>query len=80
MSRTRFFPKWRAIIGYLRNPKTDWKPKVLFALALLYLIIPIDLLPDFAPIIGWLDDLGFTTLAALYLLRASKSYENQIKK
>lgn len=58
--------------GYLRDPKTDWKPKALFVFAILYLLWPLDLLPDVAPIIGWLDDLGLATVATLYLVWASR--------
>lgn len=29
-----------------------------FILAVAYILSPIDLVPDFIPIIGWLDDIG----------------------
>lgn len=68
----RFEPEWRRVWNYLRNPKTDWKPKALVVFAVLYLLWPIDLLPDIAPIIGWLDDVGLGTLATLYLVSAAR--------
>lgn len=77
MPRTRFLPHWKAFLSYLRDPNSDWKPKVLSVLALLYLIMPLDFIPDLAPLIGWLDDLGLTTVATIYLLQASKRYETQ---
>lgn len=40
-------------------------------LALLYLLWPIDLFPDIAPLLGWLDDLGLGALAVGYLLSKS---------
>ncbi|AFM27335.1 YkvA family protein [Desulfomonile tiedjei] len=40
-----------------RHPKTPRTAKVLLWLALAYLMSPIDLIPDFIPIIGHLDDL-----------------------
>lgn len=49
-----------------------WTPrnKIIAALALLYLISPIDLIPDWVvPIIGWLDDLGVIGLAALWMAK-----------
>ena len=33
-------------------------------LAMLYVISPLDLIPDFIPVIGWLDDLGVLVWAA----------------
>lgn len=43
----------------IRNPKYRW---LLIGGSLLYLISPIDLAPDFIPIIGWLDDGIIVTL------------------
>lgn len=73
-----FTPNWLGLIRFMRDPVADWKPKAAIALAVLYLIWPIDLIPDFAPIIGWLDDIGITTLAVAYLLHASSLYSKQI--
>jgi uncharacterized membrane protein YkvA (DUF1232 family) len=42
---------------------------VLFAL-LVYLLVPIDLVPDFLPVIGQLDDVIIAALALRYALRA----------
>jgi len=42
---------------------------VLFAL-LVYLLIPIDLVPDFLPLVGQLDDVIIAALALRYALRA----------
>jgi uncharacterized membrane protein YkvA (DUF1232 family) len=36
---------------------------------LLYLISPIDLIPDFIPVVGWIDDLVVTALVLHYLVR-----------
>ena len=49
---------------------TAWttRNKILALFALLYLISPIDLLPDWAiPLIGWLDDLGIIGAVALWI-------------
>ena len=40
-----------------RHPRTGFIPKALFALTLAYALSPIDLIPDFIPVIGYLDDL-----------------------
>ncbi len=72
-----FIPDWKNIVGYFRNPKTDWKPKVAVGLALLYLIWPVDLFPDFLPFIGWLDDIGIDVLVVWYLLYEVNKYVEQ---
>ncbi|PSF37300.1 hypothetical protein C7H19_11320 [Aphanothece hegewaldii CCALA 016] len=43
----------------IRNPKYRW---LLIGASILYLISPIDLAPDFIPIIGWIDDGIIVTL------------------
>ncbi|MFH1620459.1 MAG: DUF1232 domain-containing protein [Patescibacteria group bacterium] len=75
MPKIKFFPSWPSIIAYLRDSKSDWKPKIFFILALLYLIFPFDVLPDIFPFIGWLDDLGLLSLAMVYILNASTRYK-----
>jgi uncharacterized membrane protein YkvA (DUF1232 family) len=40
-----------------RNPDTPWYVKVLAAVVAAYAFSPIDLIPDFIPVIGYLDDL-----------------------
>ncbi len=40
-----------------RHPRTPWYAKVLAALIIGYALSPIDLIPDFIPVVGYLDDL-----------------------
>lgn len=39
------------------NPGTPWSAKILIWLTIGYLLSPIDLIPDFIPVLGLLDDL-----------------------
>jgi uncharacterized membrane protein YkvA (DUF1232 family) len=40
-----------------RDPRTPWYAKAVAACSLAYAISPIDLIPDFVPVLGYLDDL-----------------------
>lgn len=73
MSRSSFRPNWRGVLRYLRDPSTDWRPKALLVVAVLYLVWPFDLVPDLAPVIGWLDDIGLGVLAGWIVLRAASA-------
>lgn len=53
----------------MRNPGTPRAIKGLFALAILYLLSPIDLVPDFVPVAGMMDDLVIVPTAVCGLMR-----------
>lgn len=56
---------WRLVA---RDPRTPRAAKWLLAAAVAYLLSPIDLIPDFVPILGYVDDaLVIPLLAALAL-------------
>ena len=40
-----------------RDPRTPWYAKTMIAAVVAYALSPIDLVPDFIPIFGYLDDL-----------------------
>ncbi len=40
-----------------RDPRTPWLAKALVLLVVAYALSPIDLIPDFVPVFGYLDDL-----------------------
>jgi uncharacterized membrane protein YkvA (DUF1232 family) len=39
-----------------RHPGTSWLPKALAAFVVAYALSPIDLIPDFIPVLGYVDD------------------------
>lgn len=39
-----------------RHPQTPWLAKAIAAFAVAYALSPIDLIPDFIPVLGYLDD------------------------
>lgn len=46
-----------AITIAARDPRTPWYAKVLIFLIVAYALSPVDLIPDFVPVLGYLDDL-----------------------
>lgn len=52
-----------------RHPLTPWYAKLVAALVAAYALSPIDLIPDFIPVIGYLDDLIIVPLGILLMVR-----------
>ena len=44
--------------------RATWKRALIGVLALLYVLSPLDILPDWIPLVGWLDDIGVLAWAA----------------
>ncbi|MDA3886810.1 MAG: DUF1232 domain-containing protein [Candidatus Delongbacteria bacterium] len=57
-AKAKSLKKEITIIYYAyQNPKTALLPKIIIFIALGYALSPIDLIPDFIPILGYLDDI-----------------------
>lgn len=52
-----------------RDPETPFTAKLLALLVAAYAISPIDLIPDFIPVLGYLDDLILVPLGIMLVLR-----------
>lgn len=61
----------RLFAGLLRDPRVPLRAKVVLGAAALYLAMPIDVIPDFIPIAGSLDDAIVAAFALRYVVRAS---------
>ena len=47
----------RLLKAVMKDPRTPWYAKAVGGLTVAYLVSPIDLIPDFIPVLGHLDDL-----------------------
>ncbi len=52
-----------------KDPRTPWYAKVFTALVVGYAFSPIDLIPDFVPVLGYLDDLVIVPLGAFVAMK-----------
>lgn len=63
-----------------RDPRTPWLSKLLIGLAIAYLLSPVDIIPDFIPILGHLDDLILIpALIWLALVVVPKSVKQDVR-
>lgn len=58
-----------AIYLACKDPRVPWYAKVLAACVVAYAFSPIDLIPDFIPVLGYLDDLILVPLGIILVLR-----------
>ncbi len=52
-----------------RDPRVPWYAKALAAVVVGYAFSPVDLIPDFIPVLGYLDDLVLIPLGVALVLR-----------
>nr|WP_258455158.1 YkvA family protein [Aequorivita sp. CIP111184] len=52
-----------------KDRRTPWYAKVLIFVIIAYALSPIDLIPDFIPIIGYLDDLILLPIGIYFAVR-----------
>lgn len=58
-----------AVVLAFRHRRTPWYAKVFGCLLVLYVVSPIDLIPDFIPLVGYLDDLILLSVGMWLLWR-----------
>lgn len=57
----------KALYRYMRDRYVPWYRKSIVIGALIYFISPIDAVPDLAPLVGYLDDLGVVTAVLKFM-------------
>lgn len=65
----RFKAEIRALYLAARHPATPWQARLVVAGVVAYALSPIDLIPDFIPVLGYLDDLVLLPLGIALALR-----------
>ncbi len=58
-----------ALVIAARDPRVPWYAKAFMGLVLAHTFSPIDLIPDFIPVLGYLDDLVVTPLGIALALK-----------
>ena len=53
----------------LKDPRTPWYARAVAAIVVAYALSPIDLIPDFIPVLGYLDDLILVPLGIVLAIR-----------
>jgi len=69
-----FSPAPPDLLRFILDPRVATWAKVLAALGLVYALVPLDLVPDLVPLLGWLDDAGVLSLGMFLLARAWSRY------
>jgi len=74
-----YIPKFlRLIVNLLRDPRVSNTDKAILAATVAYLLNPVDIVPDWIPFIGMVDDVYLIALALLrMLLRTDAQVLNQ---
>lgn len=82
LSRIRFLFKAgghdAALLWYaLRHPETPISIKIGAILLALYVISPLDIIPDMLPVLGWIDDATLLALGIPFLLKKVPAHIKQ---
>tara|TARA_Y100000994_G_C15661937_1_gene429862 strand:+ start:886 stop:1185 length:300 start_codon:yes stop_codon:yes gene_type:complete len=59
------------------NKTIPLKLKLIPLLGIIYLILPLDFLPDFIPLLGWIDDIFIIGLSIIFFLTKAFPYLNK---
>jgi uncharacterized membrane protein YkvA (DUF1232 family) len=65
---------WR----YIRDPQVALWRKLTGVAAVAYVVWPLDLIPDWIPVLGWLDDVGILAAVAIFLVREVRRHDRTL--
>ena len=59
----------KLFLRLVKDPRVGFGPKLVLAGVLAYVVLPTDLIPDFLPVVGQVDDLVVVFLGLKFFLR-----------
>ena len=65
------------LVEAAQNKQNPWPIRIACAFAVLYLISPIDFIPDVVPLIGWLDDFVVVFGVIMWIIQQRRSLPTQ---
>ncbi|MFC4076912.1 YkvA family protein [Salinithrix halophila] len=71
--------KLKLLFDYFRHPGTSRVKKAFAGAALLYFIIPSDVLPDFIPVMGYVDDAAAVAIVWKLLSGELERFEERVQ-
>lgn len=72
--KLRFAQDLLALFRYFMDENVAWQKKTIVVAALLYFISPLDTIPDIAPLVGYLDDLGVILAVTKFMSKELEPY------
>jgi uncharacterized membrane protein YkvA (DUF1232 family) len=73
-NRVRLATMLLALWKLFKHPDTPWAPKLVAMAVLGYALSPIDLIPDFIPVLGLLDDVVLLPLGVALAVRLTPAH------
>ncbi len=70
IGKLRFRDKLAFGRDLMRDPRVPWPAKIIAGAVVVYVASPIDLIPDFIPVLGHVDDLLVAIIGGVLLLRS----------